>query len=125
MPSGTFLRGVPPTTLRGIHLLTFSDSMQLGTRTYVSDLGGGASQTWAYATAVPCRVDPLTGREDVVGERLSERSSHQVTAPAGTNVTTDQRIVITGQGTFEVTAVESRTDELACVFEVVEVGTEL
>jgi hypothetical protein len=45
-----------------------------------------------------------------------------ITVPAGTSVSTSNRFLITGRGTFEVTAVRERTGEFARVFEAVEVS---
>jgi len=87
----------------------------------VDDSGGGGALVWTYGTGLPCRIDPLSGNETLIGARISERSSHVVTAPPGTVVDTDDRFVIDGRGTFEVTAVQQRTGELARFFEVVEV----
>jgi hypothetical protein len=121
MPIGTFLNGRAPTQLRGLQWLALSDTGKVGTRTPTSDAGGGASAVWTFGADVPCRIDPLGGSESVTGERLSERSTHVVTTPVGTVVSSSNRFSITNRGTFEITAVPIRTSELAHVFEVTQI----
>lgn len=124
MPFGSFANGGTVTQLRGLAWLALSEELFVGQRTYVSDSGGGATQSWSYGGTIPCRIDALgmrAGREGVVGERMSDRSTHLVTAPSGTNVDASDRVWINGRGTFEVTAVEQRTDEWMRIFEVVQV----
>lgn len=121
MPIGTFLNGSVPSRLRGLLWLSLSDSAQVGTLTSTDDSGGGGTSSWTYATAVPCRIDPITGNESVSAERISDRSTHLVTLPAGTTVPTNGRIAIAGRGTFEVTAVQIQTAAMATLVEVVQV----
>lgn len=122
MPLGTFLNGINPTRLRGLQAIVLSDIGNVGTLTSTDDAGGGASQAWAYGSDIPCRVDPLGGDESVVAGRLDDRSTHLITVPARTDVDTNDRFQVTGQGTFEVTAVRSRTGEWTRVFETVQVS---
>jgi hypothetical protein len=125
MPLGTFLNGGTATQLRGLLWLSLSDTGQVGTLTSASDSGGGASQSWSYGSSVQCRIDPISSSGDdetIVAGRLSDRSTHVITVPAGTNVATSNRFLITGRGTFEVTAVRERTAEAARLFEAVEVS---
>lgn len=117
MPFGTFLNGRNATQLRGLAWLSLSDYAQIGTRTYASDNGGGATETWTYGSTIPCRVDAVAGlgvNEDIIGERLSDRSTHSITLSGGTiggTVTASSRIRVVGRGTYEVTAIEERTAE--------------
>lgn len=116
----TFLGDGNPTRLRGLAWLSLSDLGQVGTGTITDDGGGGGTATWTYGGTIPCRIDPMTGGELVTGGRLSDRSTHTITVPAGTVVSVASRFALAGRGTFEVTAVRSRTGEALTFFEVVQ-----
>lgn len=122
MPLGTFLNGGAAVQLRGLQWLALSEAGSIGAGTVVDDGGGGAgSASWVYGGTVWCRIDPLGDQpRGSTGGRINERSTHRVTIPAGTAITTASRFAIQGRGTFEVTAVPVRTAELTRVFEVVE-----
>jgi head-tail adaptor len=122
MPLGTFLNGGTITTLRGLSWLALSDSGRVGAGTIVGDTGGGATTTWTYGGTIPCRVDPLSGRELITAGRISDRSTHLITVPPGAGVTTSNRFAVTGRGTFEITAVQDRTGELVRSLEAVKVS---
>jgi head-tail adaptor len=122
MPLATFLNGGTITTLRGLSWLALSDSGRVGAGTMVGDTGGGATTTWTYGGTIPCRVDPLSGRELLTAGRISDRSTHLITVPPGTGVTTSNRFAVTGRGTFEITAVQDRTGELVRSLEAVKVS---
>jgi len=121
MPFGTFLNGGTATQLRGIQWLTLSENASVGQRTYVSDSGGGATQTWVYGGTIPCRIDPLRQLEDAVAERMTDRSTHTIMVPVGTGVDANDRVRIYGRGTFEITAAEQRSAEWVRVLEAVQV----
>lgn len=124
MPFGTFLNGRTPTQLRGLQWLTLSDQATIGSRSYASDNGGGATATWTYGGTIPCRIDPVGAiglREGVVAERMSDRSTHRITLPANTSADTEDRVRVIGRGTFEVTAVDQVTAEWVHVVEVSQV----
>jgi len=119
MSLSTFLDG-PTGQLRGLQWLALSDLGQVGTNTTTDDGGGGVTSGWAWGGTVPCRIDPLTNNEPLAAGRISDRSTHLVTAPPGTPVTTNSRFVIANRGTYEVTGVQDTTGELARFFEVVQ-----
>jgi head-tail adaptor len=121
MPISTFLDGQNPGQLRGLQWLRLSDIGNFLTRTYVTDLGGGATQTWAVAGTVACSIESMAYRSGLVAARIDERSTHLVNVPAGTPVDNDDRFAISGKGTFEVTALHQQTAEWITEFEVVEV----
>lgn len=112
----------PPFRLRGLLFLSLTDVGKVGTRSATSDSGGGASATWTYGADVPCRVDPLGGAETVVAGRLDDRSTHKITVPVGTTVTTDDRFAVTGRGTFEITAVLDRAGADSLPLHAIEAG---
>jgi hypothetical protein len=122
MPISTFLNGGTATQLRGLQWLAFDDLGQILSSTFTSDSGGGGTAGWAtVGTTVACRIDPLGNRlSHPTGGRIDERSTHLVTLTAGAAVLAENRFVITGRGTFEVTATRTRTAGLTQVFEVVE-----
>lgn len=122
MSLSTFLNGRAPSQLRGLMWLALSESGQRGTATFTSDSGGGASRVWAFGGTIPCRIDPLGPVSAVIGGRVDERSTHLVTvAPGGTFAATD-RFLISGRGTFEVTAAHQQTAELSTTFEVIQIS---
>lgn len=125
MPLGTFMNGGTAAQLRGLMWLSLSDTGEVGTRTSTSDTGGGVTQIWNYGPSVPCRVDPVLSRgdnEDVVAGRMADESTHVITLPPGTTVHHKDRFRVTNRGTFEITAVRTRTDEWARFLEAVEVS---
>jgi hypothetical protein len=126
MPLSTFLNGGTAIQLRGLAWLALSDFGEVGRGTFISDGGGGGTQTWAYSSGtVPCSVDPFgTGGQDevLVADRLDDRSTHIITTPAGTNVTRADRFRVLGRGTYEVTAVRTATAEWDKTFEAVQVS---
>lgn len=123
MSFSTFLNGRTSSQLRGLEWLALSDVGTVLSRTFTDDTGGGATATWGTtAGSVPCVTEPLASRSGLMAGRIDERSTHLVTMPAGTIVETDDRLVISGRGTFEVTARRRQTAEWVCEFEVVEVS---
>lgn len=122
MPIATFLNNRPPTRLRGLQFLAFSESGTVQRRTATTDVGGGATWVWANVSTVACRIYPVTlrGKGAFIGGALDERSTHYLGTPAGTDVTTSDRVVIAGRGTFEVTMVPDRTGELTRPIEVMQ-----
>lgn len=122
MPISTFLNGRDPTRLRGLLFLALSETGNVLTLTSTSDSGGGATQSWAAGTAIPCRIDPVTDRGygRLTGGRVDERTTHIITVPSGTSLDARDRFAITGRGTFEITALHQQTGESARAFEVVE-----
>lgn len=89
-----------------------------------ADSGGGVTQVWGTAGAnVPCRVDPLGGLGGVIlAGRIDERSTHLVTVPPGSTISSNDRFAIQGRGTFEVTATREQTAEMSMEFEVIQVS---
>jgi hypothetical protein len=121
VPISTFLHDDEPVQLRGLAFLALSETGWTRRGTVVSDGGGGGTTVFVNGGTVACRIDPLAraGDERVVGGRLDDRSTHKVTVPAATDVTTPDRFEISGRGVFEVTAVAERTDAQTKTFEVV------
>ena len=108
--------------MRGVLERSLPDTAVIHTRSYVSDGGGGGTLGYTAAGTVSARVAPLTGSEGVTAGRLSPDARWVVTLPAGTSVSEDSRIVISGT-TYEVEAVRGpRSFELSRRVEVSEVS---
>ena len=69
---------------------------------------------------IACRIDSMSGSEGEVANRISDRSTHLLTLPPGSSVTTEDQFYVIGRGTYEVTAVREHTGEFSTVFEAVE-----
>jgi hypothetical protein len=121
MPLATFLNDGPVTQLRGLAWLALSDTGQVGTVVAVDDGGGGVTTDWVYGDPVPCRIDPLSAGSGVTGGQIDERSDHMVTVPPDVLVSANDRFLIVGRGTFEVTATRERTAQQTQVFEVLKI----
>lgn len=124
MGQATFLRGREAVQLRGLAFLSLTETCHILERSFSSDAGGGGTMVWGTAGTAPCRVDPVTraNTEQVVANRLSDRSTHRITVPSGTSVSTDDRVEVVSRGTFEVTAVPQRTDEPLVFVEAIEIS---
>ena len=107
------------TMTRGLVTEALSESGNTITAAAVDDGGGGASFSETASASVICRLDSLGGSEGERADRLSDRSTHLLTLPAGTDVAAADTFQISGRGTFEVTAVRENTGELARFAEVV------
>lgn len=107
------------TMTRGLVTEALTESGNTITAAAVDDGGGGASFSETASATIICRLDSLGGGEGERADRLSDRSTHLLTLPAGAAVTTADTFQITGRGTFEVTAVRENTGELARFAEVV------
>jgi hypothetical protein len=116
----TFLDGRASTQLRGLAWLALSDSGRIVSMAGTDDGGGGITQTWTAGSYFPCRINPVGSRGGVVAEQLDERTTHVITIPAGTAVVPSARFEIANRGTYEITAVRTRTKETIRELEAVE-----
>jgi hypothetical protein len=146
MSLGTSLYDSVPTRLRGLAFLSLSDTGHVLTRTMVDSRGtvmvggtwggsqgtvyfpgtgtagtftGGQVETFTAGTAIPCRVDPMGGEEGTVANRIDERTTHRITVPPQTVVSARDRFSTTA-GTYEITAVRTRTQEPVRILEATE-----
>jgi hypothetical protein len=122
VPLSTFLDGQDPSRLRGLAWLALSDTCVVQSRAGTSDAGGGISEAWGTAGTFVCRIDPAGGRAggNLTGGAIDERTTHVVTAPSSSTITSGQRVVCSA-GTFEVTATHERTRGWSQTFEVVQI----
>ena len=107
---GTFGSGTVA-NLRGLAMLSLTDFGLVGVSSFITDDGGGGTVTWTYGSFVTCRIDPLPGAEGVVADRVSDRSTHLITLPPTTPISTESRFVC-NDVTYEITAVRTHTVEL-------------
>lgn len=123
MPLSTFLNDRPFTTLRGLQWIAFNDTIIIERRTATSDSGGGASYVWNAAGTTVGRIYPvsLRGKGALVGGQINERSTHFCSMPPETAVTTSDRLVVSGGGTFEVTLALDSTDAFTTRIEVIQI----
>jgi hypothetical protein len=123
MPLTTFLNDRPFTRLRGLQWMALNDTAIIQRRTATSDTGGGASYAWNAAGTTVCRVYPVTlrGKGALVGGQINERSTHFCSMPPETSVSTSDRIVIGGRGTFEVTVDLVASDAFTRRVEVIQI----
>lgn len=115
MPLSTFLDGRAPT--RGLLWLALSDTAYVFKRSSESDGGGGSTDKYTKQAGVSARIDPIGGGEAELAARVSDRSTHVVTLRPGTEISLDDDLEIAGSR-YEVTAIRSRTGEMALMVEV-------
>lgn len=109
------------TQLRGLPWLALSETGYILTLGTGDNQGGGGGGTWTQGTAVvPCRVDAIGAQSGELANQLNERSTCVILMPPNAAVTTQNRVAITGRGTYEVTAVRTRTSEFVHELEAVE-----
>lgn len=106
-------------TTRGLATEALTDRGYVIGGSIVDDGGGGGTFVESAGGTVFCRLDALGGNEGPVAGRVSDRSTHLLTLPAGTELSVSDDFAVVGRGTFEVTAVREHTDELARMAEVV------
>lgn len=119
-PISTTAHDVVPTRLRGLAFLALSQTGRVLTRTLTDDAGGGQTEGYTSGSDLPCRIDPVGGGESEIANRIDERTTHKITVPPATVVSAADRFQIDGVGSFEITAVRTRTDESVRVLEAVE-----
>lgn len=123
MPLTTFLNERVSVRLRGLMFTSMNDVAVIQGRASTTDAGGDASTIWNAKGTVVCRLYPvsLRGKGALTGERLDERTTHFCSMPLGTDITTSDRIVIAGGGTFEVTVALDATSQFTTRIEVFQV----
>lgn len=120
MPISTFLDGRAPSQLRGLAWLSLSDQGRFLSTAGSDDGGGGIRGSFVAGSYMPCRVDPMGARGAVTAEQIDERSTHLITCPPQTTANTTGRFEIQNGGTYEITAVRTRTGEWVRELEAVE-----
>jgi hypothetical protein len=84
------------------------DTADVLRETKADDGSGGHTLSWDVHATVPCRIAPFGRSVGTEGEMVSAVQSQTVwtgTVPAGTDVTTKDRLLVGGR-TFSITAVE-------------------
>lgn len=126
---------------RGLLWLGLSETGRFLVRGTASDGGGGVTETYLPAgtaawtgvggTTYPCRIDAIGGGEGELASRVSDRSTHTVTFPAGTIrgtatigansypiLSLDNDLQIQNRGRYEITAIREHSNEMAVQIEV-------
>lgn len=98
------------TQLRGIAWMALEDTGYVMRGSVTDDGGGGGTYTFGTVGTYDCRIDPVSGHPGEVANRIDERTTHLITIPPDTSVTTSDRFRIDGTD-YEITAVRSRTQE--------------
>lgn len=84
----------------------FPDTCNILSLTWTSDGAGGSSESWGTAaggTAVPCRVDYLTGRESINAGALTPYQQAVISLGYAVTVTPANRIQV-GANVFSIQA---------------------
>src|SRR5512146_3162744 len=66
------------------------------TCSYVSDGGGGLTETWGTAGTVDCRLDAWSGNEVLTGGAVQPFHRYRMTVPYDTTLTTADRVQVDG-----------------------------
>lgn len=106
-------------TTRGLITEALTETGNVISGSITDDGGGGATAVATIGGTIDCRIDSLRGDEGRAGDRISDRSTHLITVPAGTDVDTSDDFRVNGRGTFEVLAVREYTGEQARFIEAV------
>lgn len=117
----TFYGAYPQVQLRGLAFLALSEVAIIQAVSYVSDSGGGGTAIWSNQGTTMCRIDPLGADRGVVAGQISELSTHFVTLSGTVDVDPDDRIAISGRGTFAITGTPQQTGLRYHKLEVVQV----
>lgn len=62
-----------------------------------TDEYGDSEPYWGDQAEVPCYRKPVTGQEGVLADRLSPNVDVRIVMPFGTDVTTEDRLVVDGK----------------------------
>lgn len=90
------------------------------TQTNTADGYGGYTTTWGTASAsVKCRLDPMTGRENVAAAEVQSFHRYMLTLPHDTTIDTTGRVVLSGV-TYNVVSVDTNKSWMATTRVIVE-----
>ena len=92
-------------TMRAVLDTTLDKMGAIQRKATVKNGRGGTSETWPTVATKPCRVAPTSNQpeEFTNGGRLVANSYWRISFPAGTDIRSEDRVVIDGV-TYEVTA---------------------
>jgi hypothetical protein len=79
--------------------------------------GGGTKATYTPGDDLPAAIAPQRriisgGEADTAGDRIDDRTSHLITLPATTVVSSKDRVELDDWGVFEVLAAEKRSEAI-------------
>jgi SPP1 family predicted phage head-tail adaptor len=76
----------------------------------VADTGGGAVLSWADVKTLWASVTPLTGRENMQGERPTAAATHRIVTRHDTAITPEKRFLF-GARVFNIRHVRSYAEQ--------------
>ncbi len=87
-----------------------------------SGAGGQKTTFTIRPDPVPCAIGPVGGgeRSGRQAPRMDSRTTEVITIPAGTPITVRDEVEVLGRGRYEVTAIPTRSIEIAREVEVME-----
>ena len=94
--------------MRATALDSLPGTAVIETQAYVSDGGGGGSQSWSASGTLACRIAPLRGDERETADRIAPYADYVITLPFDAGVDTDSRLLIDGD-IYDVAAVRDRS----------------
>lgn len=91
-----------------------TETVYIQKRTKVSDGAGGFAETWNTVVTVKGRIAPisLSGREVVIGGRITPTAAYVITLPWDTEVEGSDRLQIVSTQ-YEVVKIEERSGKTA------------
>jgi hypothetical protein len=96
-------------SLRGAAFLLLSDVGRVKGYAVTDDGGGGATSVSSNGPDLPCRIKPVAGGENVVADRIDDRTTHLIEVPPNAVITSDDDFEIDGHGLYTITAIRHVT----------------
>lgn len=94
--------------LRAAHESYMPSTCTIAYQTNTADTIGGWTESWTTrASSVPCRIAPLTGGENVEGERVMQGTGWVLTLHHDQTITATDRVTVGGK-TYQVTRIFDR-----------------
>lgn len=94
--------------MRATALDSLPGTAVIQSQSFVSDGGGGGSQSWSASGTLACRIAPLTGDERETADRVAPYADYVITLPFDAGVDTGSRLLIDGD-TYNVEAIRDRS----------------
>ena len=93
------------------NIVGFPDVVEIQRYGWTTDSEGREVQTWTTVATTKCRRKPLGGTEIAVSGRLAPESNLRVVMPFGTDVNTEDRLMV-GDRHYQIEYVEERSPSL-------------
>jgi hypothetical protein len=115
---GNLLTGPELAEVREEMLILLPEIGRVLTQTQVKTAGGGYKETFVPGDDMPCAIKPVMAANGMSGGRIDDRTTDLLQVPAETEIRPVDRFEVDGWGTFEVTFVRRRSEELLRTVEV-------